>query len=116
MSKGFVAANAACPYSFGLRHRVRRMKRILKLAPSTPARVGARVGDRTDDATRTSPSPCTRPGRCRDSVRKVAEPDPTSAAGEVHPYGPSAALVGCHMPIAPQVPKYDGGTPKLARP
>ena len=75
MSKGFVAANAACPYSFGLRHRVRRMKRILKLAPSPPARVGARIGDRTVGESRTSPSPRTRSGRCRVSDRKAAQPD-----------------------------------------
>ena len=75
MSLGCHCEYAECPRSFDLRHRVRRMKRILKLAPSPPARVGVRVGDRTVEESRTSPSPRTRPGRCRVSRRKAAQPD-----------------------------------------
>ena len=50
-SKGFVAANAACPYSFGLRPRVRRMQRIFKLAPPRPppSRGPTRGPDRRSD-------------------------------------------------------------------
>ena len=57
-------------------------------SPPAPRPVGARLGDRTDEATRTSPSWCTRSGCCRVSVRKVAQPDPPSAVRDVHPHGP----------------------------
>ena len=65
---------------------------IFKLAtPRPPASRGptSGLGDRTDEATRSDQNIAlihgARTGCCRVGVRKVAQPDTPSAAGEVHP-------------------------------
>ena len=70
------AANTRLATSLVTSHGLDACKGYLN-SPPAPRPSRGPSGDRTVDESRTSPSPRTRPGRCRVSRRKAAQPDPS---------------------------------------